>query len=260
MDSKISMAGIGERLKQAREKKSLSIDHVRKDTRIHSTVLIALEEGRCDEILTSTYVKSFLKKYSSYLGLDTKQILSEYQKLHPDLIEAPSAAASESNLANLENVDISGFISFIKTVVVFIVILSLVIFLGGKVVSHFKKARINSKASRAVAQRPVSASPKAQLPKAEPAVAKEAPKKTPLELTIKVKRAVLVQLKKDGVVIFRRVLPRNLVETFKADDSINIYAARIESLELTLNGKALGSLGRGAVKDLEITRKGVKIK
>ena len=61
---KSSMISVGERLKKARENKSLTIDQIRKQTRIHSDVLIALEEGRCNEILDPTYVKSFLKKYA----------------------------------------------------------------------------------------------------------------------------------------------------------------------------------------------------
>ncbi len=47
LTNKVSIAGIGEILKQAREKRSISIDQVQKETRIHSTVLRALEEGRC---------------------------------------------------------------------------------------------------------------------------------------------------------------------------------------------------------------------
>src|SRR3989338_3940960 len=79
------MANIGERLKEAREKKSLTIEQAQKQTHIHSAVLIALEEGKCDEMLTQTYVKSFLKKYSTFLGLDPKEIINAYSALHPEL-------------------------------------------------------------------------------------------------------------------------------------------------------------------------------
>ena len=68
--AKESLVSIGEKLKSARERKALTIDQVQKDTKIHSTVLRALEEGRCDEILTPTYVKRFLNKYSHHLGLE----------------------------------------------------------------------------------------------------------------------------------------------------------------------------------------------
>ena len=53
------MITIGESLKKAREAKNITIAQAQKQTSIHSTVITALEEGRCDEILTPTYVKSF---------------------------------------------------------------------------------------------------------------------------------------------------------------------------------------------------------
>jgi len=81
-----------------------------------------------------------------------------------------------------------------------------------------------------------------------------------LELTIKVRQAVLVQLKKDGVLIFKRVLPKGTTESFTADDNISLYIAKAEALELVLNGKSIGPPGKGVIKNLEITRKGIRIK
>ena len=84
-EKKVTAVDIGERLRQAREKKGLTIEQAQKQTRIHSTVLTALEDGRCDDILTPNYVKSFLKEYSSYLGFDHRAIVSEYLAIHPEL-------------------------------------------------------------------------------------------------------------------------------------------------------------------------------
>jgi len=63
------METIGHILKKTRESKSLTIAEINKKTRIHSEVLTALEEGRCDQILSYTYAKSFLKKYCDFWGL-----------------------------------------------------------------------------------------------------------------------------------------------------------------------------------------------
>ncbi|MCX5686115.1 MAG: helix-turn-helix domain-containing protein, partial [Candidatus Omnitrophica bacterium] len=82
--NKISMASIGERLREAREKKALTIEQAQKQTRIHSTVLAALEDGRCDNILAPNYVKSFLREYSNYLGLNSKELLNAYTAIHPE--------------------------------------------------------------------------------------------------------------------------------------------------------------------------------
>ena len=85
-------------------------------------------------------------------------------------------------------------------------------------------------------------------------------KTTPLKLLISVNQTVLVKVKTDGSLLFSHVLTRGSVESFTAKDRINIYVAKGEAVELFLNGKSLGSPGRGPVKDIEITRSGLKIK
>ena len=84
-EKRVTVAEIGDRLREAREKKGVTIEQAQKHTHIHSTVLSALEDGRCDDILTPNYVKSFLKEYSNYLGFDHRTIVGEYLTLHPEL-------------------------------------------------------------------------------------------------------------------------------------------------------------------------------
>ena len=74
---------IGSKLKDAREKKKLSIEDVNRKTKIHPSVLKAIEDDKFGQILNSAYIRSFLSKYASFLGLNTKVILQEYNSLHP---------------------------------------------------------------------------------------------------------------------------------------------------------------------------------
>lgn len=243
------LVSIGERLKVGRDKKGLAIDQVQKQTHIHSTVLRALEEGRGDEILTPTYVRSFLKKYSLFLGLDSKEILKEYSSIHP---QAPSV-----NISALDNQGAKGshtvskFIYSISIVLLLIAFLSLLIFLGKKAAPAFKK------------QKPVKVR---YAPSRRPAVEKKVPepipipKKSPFKLAIKVKKTVRVGIKKDGVLIFERVLPKGTEELLTANDKIEMNIAKAEAVELILNGRSLGSPGKGVIKNLEITSSGIKAK
>ena len=260
-----SMADIGERLKSAREKKSLTIDQARKQTRIHSTVLTALEEGRCDDLLTPTYVRSFLKIYAEFLGLDSKIFLKDYSLLHPGTnnrgLEMPGTK---------DAVDLSGLVYVLKSVLVAAVILILILLLGKKTVDYLKPKR-PLKPARAPLSRQKAVSVKAAALRAAPqktiaapkgtVVPQEGiPKKATLNLEIKVKQPVLVRLKRDGSLMFERVLPKGAVESFTAEDNINIFIAKAEAVELTLNGKQLSSLGNGVIRDLEITRRGVRVR
>ena len=261
----MSMVDIGERLRGAREKKSLTIDQTQKQTRIHSTVLAALEEGRCDELLTPTYVKSFLKKYAEFLGLDSKKFLKDYSLLHPGTnsreLEMPGTK---------EAVDLSGLAYVLKSVFVAAAILFLIVFMGKKTVDYLKPKR-PLKPAQASLSRQKAVSVKAAALRAAPQKTIAArtgtvvlqgaiPKKTMLNLVIKVKQPVLVRLKRDGNLMFEHVLLKGAVESFTAEDSINIFIAKAEAVELTLNGKQLGSLGKGVIRDFEITRKGVRIR
>lgn len=244
---KSSAVSIGEKLRKAREKKSLTITHAQKETRIYSTILTALEEGRCDEILTRTYVRSFLKKYSEYLGLDPKELVKEYAALRP---EEPDKSAVSLKAINLTKSDaFSRFIHITSLVLLLIAVLSLAAFLGKKV--FFKKPKAVKTISVQKAVKPI-----------RPQAGREAPipKRGPFSLALKVKEATRVRLKKDSVLLFDRVLPKGAMESIRAEEKVELYIGKGEAIELILNGKSLGSPARGVIKNLEVTSNGIKIK
>lgn len=257
-----SMAAIGETLKNAREKRSLTIDQVQKQTRIYSTVLMALEEGRCDEILTTTYVKSFLAKYANYLGLDSKEMLKEYSSIHHD--EPATEKIMEKKKVEMRGSEnLSKVIYVVSFSLLLIAFLSLIVFLARSITPNLKKS-LKPKTARA---KSVSAVPvkikAATMPKvpAQSATARVSiPKTAPFKLDLKVRQRVLVEIKKDGVLLFKRSLPKGTVESFTANDKIELYVAKAEAIELVLNGKSLGSPGKGVIRNLEVTNRGIKSK
>lgn len=275
----LSMTVIGDKLKKARESKSLTIDQVQKATRIHSTVLVALEEGRCDKMLTPTYVKSFLKKYAEHLSLDAKEVMNDYVEAHPEARTAESAAPKPPEGAPADLMALARkFAPVLLAAAVFFVVVNL----GMKFVRSLdargreRAAAVGAKSRVAKAKKAVPvpekaapskpAAPVKEAAKPEPSAPTaveprpQQPKNEPLNLVLKAKRDVFVMANIDGETAFKRHLPKGTVETMKADQSINLYIARGESVELILNGKTLGSFGRGVIKDLEITRKGVRAK
>jgi len=256
---------IGEKLKSAREGKNLTIDQVRKQTHIYSDVLTALEEGRLNETMGPTYVKSFLKKYAGYLGLDPNEIAKEYFSGRQEKIEDKTSGAV--NVEKARPRFIARFIYVVSAAFILIAFLSAASFLVKTVAGSFtkmkaKKAIVYSSKSKAKPRKVIS---KAITPKPLVSPRKETPedaipKGTPLYLVLKVKQAVLVKVKKDGVVLYERVLPKGSIESFKAMDYISLYIAKGEAVELVLNGRPLGSPGNGRLKEVEITRKGMKVK
>jgi len=270
----MSMAGLGEKLRQAREKRGLTVEQIQKQTLMHSTVITALEDGKCDDILTPTYVKSFLKKYASFLGLDAKEILNEYSVLSSNNQAAPKITIDTSKPAAQKQSEkkdpgSGNFLRYFLTAiiaVIVILIIAVIIIAGAKALYSLSKKmhqpqKIVVKTKKSVTK-PDKARSKKKL--AEKASLKQGkaliPQSMPLNVTIKVKAPVWVEMTKDGEKIFQRVLPRGLEESITGREKIDLYVANGDVIEIFLNGKSLGSPGHGIIKDVEITRYGMKIK
>lgn len=264
-ESRSSAVSVGKILREAREKKSLTIEQVQKQTKIHSTVLIGLEEGRLSDTLTDTYIRSFLKKYAQFLSINSVELLKEYFPARTES-SAPNIPVQE-NVLSKETQAPPKFLYITGLAVAVIISLMLLIFITGRVSAAFKKARpVQQKKSIATEKKkPVARSAKA-VQRKKPAVKAKSetkeliPKTTPLILEIKVKEAVLVKLKKDGILFFDRVLPAGLVEKTTAKNSIELDIAKARNLDLTLNGRPIDLQNKNAIIGLEITRKGVRIK
>ena len=73
------MESIGDRLKQAREAKKLSIKNVALETNMSPTYIEALELEDFDKFPGETYIIGFLKTYSEYLKLDAEEMVMLYK-------------------------------------------------------------------------------------------------------------------------------------------------------------------------------------
>lgn len=73
------MEKIGERLKNARELKKLTIKEISKETNISSKYLEALEAEEFEKIPGETYLLGFLRAYAEFLKLDGDEIVQGYK-------------------------------------------------------------------------------------------------------------------------------------------------------------------------------------
>ena len=67
-----------EQLKDRRKTKQVSLKEISEYTKINMGYLESLENGEFD-VLPNVYTRLFLRSYCDYLGLDSKEILDEYQ-------------------------------------------------------------------------------------------------------------------------------------------------------------------------------------
>lgn len=70
---------LGNRLKQAREEKGLSLEDLQTVTKIQKRYLIGIEEGNYSIMPGQFYARAFIRQYSEAVGLDPELIFEEYQ-------------------------------------------------------------------------------------------------------------------------------------------------------------------------------------
>lgn len=73
---------LGDRLKEARHKKGLSLKEVQAELRIRSYYLEAMENNNFDIIPGEAYRRAFLKTYAEFLGLNANELLREYETIY----------------------------------------------------------------------------------------------------------------------------------------------------------------------------------
>lgn len=74
------MKEIGEKLKQTREEMGISLDEAAEDLKLRVTQIENIEAGNKESFKDIFYLKYFIRDYSKYLGLDSEQMLDEFNE------------------------------------------------------------------------------------------------------------------------------------------------------------------------------------
>jgi cytoskeleton protein RodZ len=91
------MPEIGAMLQEARMRAGIDISEVEAATKIRAKYLRAIENEEWDMLPGPTFVKSFLRTYADYLGIDGKLLVEEYKLRH----EPPPVEAEVQPMASL---------------------------------------------------------------------------------------------------------------------------------------------------------------
>jgi hypothetical protein len=87
------MTDIGQTLREARMRSKIDIADVEASTKIRAKYLRALENEEWSLLPGPTFVKSFLRTYAQYLGLDARLLVEEYKRRYERPNEPESFAA-----------------------------------------------------------------------------------------------------------------------------------------------------------------------
>src|ERR1700749_3827214 len=87
------MAEIGSTLREARMRAHIDITEVEARTKIRAKYLRALENEEWDLLPGPVYVKSFVKTYGDFLGLDSRLLVDEFKRRYERPVEYEGRAS-----------------------------------------------------------------------------------------------------------------------------------------------------------------------
>lgn len=285
-------------LKETREARGFSIETVHEMTKIPLDVLHAIEEGYTVRMVSAYYFKGFIKMYAKFLGLDPSLVLDEPIVVNPVASEPVSVALdpehrkfNEYIIRQNKKQSMITMISLGIVVVIFFISFwawghwskgpSRPQVLKVKKESPLKKMLAVQAADRKIVEQS-KPQPKVEKkvekkPAPQPVVAADHETEEAEEIAVDNKKVVLgkkvslsiksraagwLQVKVDGNMVFQSTLRAGAVESWQAQNSIELSGKNINNLEFEVNGKVLGQLGksdRGARRVL-VTKDGLTVK
>lgn len=114
---------IGERLKEARLEKGLTLEEIQKKTKIQTRHLQAIEKGDFSLMPGSFYTRAFIKEYALAVGLNPEELFNEFKDEVPPPVEESSIQYVQRSRRNSSTKKNSPFVSLLPTIFVFILIL-----------------------------------------------------------------------------------------------------------------------------------------
>jgi cytoskeletal protein RodZ len=79
-DNTETLSDLGQLLRQARQEQHISLEALEQETRIRQKYILAIEEGRYDELPTLGHIHGFMRNYALALGLDMQEVEELYAK------------------------------------------------------------------------------------------------------------------------------------------------------------------------------------
>lgn len=252
------MSELGDLLRQARERKGVTLEQVEAATRIRLKFLDALERGDYASLPGEVYVRGFVRSYASFLGLDPQEALSH----HTPTSEGASAPA-EAPAASLVLVSMEPGRSLRSVIVALAVVASILLVILAVQRQVWKlfptplavKPALTSTSEPAPTdtQRPVPSATQAPTaePTTEPAAepsATTAPSPSPSATAGVAVRLVVtgrswLQVTVDDQIVYSGVL-MDVTREWSGRRQIGVRIGDASRVDVTVNGVHLGVLGR----------------
>ena len=245
------MGDFGKKFKAARESKNVTIEDVASETRISARFLRAIEREAFEELPGGVFNRGFIRSYAKQVGLDTDEVISEYEVLTKQAAEfdndaperTPEMASPERHIIPIA----------IGSLVVLIVLFYVFATNSG---TSTDAATTQLPATETLA-RPTPTTRPAPIRPETVATSSNQESRTgdSLRIEIQIQDATWVSVRADGLQITDgEILLPGTTHKYNAQDVIELTVGNAAGLTLRINDQAVPRLGiAGQVRVLTIT-------
>ncbi len=266
------MTSIGERLREERVRRGLTIEQVAGQTKIHASMLEAIETENFDLLPGGFFARSFIRQYARVLGVDEAEIEPELQRLtgsepapvtqidngfRPDMKSSPLPLSYHRRPSRQP---LGALIAFL-----FIVAACSAIYAlwertrqtatapapVQQATQQQPPAAVHTPVQPAAQQRAPEAAPpaaaqtpepaKAEEPRTEPPAAATA-QTAPVQVEVRARAEVWVRAASEGKTLFEGTLQEGETRSFAGNTLVVVRFGRPAAVEVTWNGKPTGPL------------------
>ncbi len=235
---------LGEKLRQAREERDISISEVAEQTRISALYLEAIEKNDYRTLPGGIFNKGFVKSFAKYVGVDEHEALQDYAKIAAS--EEAASPDSESGRYRPEVLTDERRGSMLPTIIFAVLILGLMAWGIHALVKYVQSTESGASGKDSIEAANVKTD---ETPAANANTGNSnTPADIPATDSIKVKIStsadeLAIQAKSDGKLETVLLTGDNKERIIEADESVSLsyYKGLAESVSLEINGKKIAT-------------------
>jgi cytoskeleton protein RodZ len=233
------LSTIGEALRSAREGQGKSIQDAAAATHIRSSYLEALEAERFEDLGGHVYAKGFLRSYAGWLGIDAAPLVAEYRERERSEVKVVERVPT--GIGNL------GYRQRGPNWLVIGVVAGAVLLLAA-LYQLLSPGSADGNDPGLLARAPVTTVTTVAPGTTELTGTTAPPLADGVKLVLRYSAPSWTVVEADGKVVFRGTPAASEQRSFTADRLINLTLGNAGGVQLTVNGRSLGTAGgSGAV-------------
>lgn len=260
-----AMTDFGEKLRQARERRGISLRQIAASTKISAAALEALERNDISKLPGGIFSRSFVRSYAAEVGLDPDETVREFlERFQGEPVDTPAAAVvvphEEAEFERRRKRHAVVFLLAIAVMIVITAIVGYVVLRNRPTTQTPAEAAQGTALPAAPATDPTTATQRAPETPVLPSAAAAAPERTttdggPIRIEIQPTSPCWISAVVDGEKVLARVVAAGERQMLTVKELAVLTVGDAGAFAFTVNGRPGRPLGAtGEVKTARISR------